>query len=143
MSKSADHLAHGRQTFTLNDLLLQLLFHRDVAYRNDHAAHFTFCIKERAGRSAHGPPTSIAVASATLAGAELLPARYQVADQHQQVSRVVLARLDLLLQQFFRCKAQQIVHTGTHKAVAFIEIDYQDQVRETLEQVALKLLLTP
>ena len=95
MSKSADHLPHGRQPFALNDLLLQLLLHRDVAHRDDRAAQLVFRIEQWAGRGSHGAPASVAVARGIVTGPEHLPARNHVAIQREQLGGIILLLLRL------------------------------------------------
>ncbi len=45
MGKAADHLAHGGETFALNDLLLELLFRGYVANGDDDAGRLALGIE--------------------------------------------------------------------------------------------------
>ena len=138
--ESADHLAHRGQAFALDDLFFELFLNCNVTYRYDHAAHFAFSIEQRAGRGTHGSPTAVAMARPVLAGIKQFLASHQLTHQSLQFGRVILF-LQFFPLQFLTRVAKEVTHSRAHKAVGFIRIDYEDQIGETFQQIALKLFL--
>jgi hypothetical protein len=67
VGEAADHLSHGRETFALNDLLLQFLLHGHIADGNDHARRFAFGIEQRTRHAEHGAPVAVAVPGSVFA----------------------------------------------------------------------------
>ena len=70
MREAADHLAHGRETLALDDLLLQLLLHGHIANGNNHARWLAFGIEQRTGHAEHGAPAAVVVPGAIFAGGQ-------------------------------------------------------------------------
>src|SRR6185369_282326 len=109
-----------------NDLLFELLLHRDVPNRNDYAAGFAFGIEQRTGVRAHGAPVAIAMPRPELAEAKLLgPGTYIVIQQEKFGRLFLLGVVHSLAQQIGRSTAQQIANAGTDKAVPPLQIDHQ------------------
>jgi len=61
MGHAANHRAHGSQALALHNLVFEFLFHRDVAYGNDHAPGFGFRVEKLAGGSPHRTPAAVPV----------------------------------------------------------------------------------
>ena len=137
----ADHRAHSSQPLALHDLLLQLLLHRDVAHRDDHAANLSIGVKELAGRGPHGTPAAIAVPRPVFCRAKNPDAGRHVAVERREFRRVVLGFGNLLSHQILGLISQQVAHSRTHKRVSLLQIDYKNQVGEALQQTQPEFFL--
>src|SRR5579863_8850007 len=77
-----------------------------------------------------------------IAGSKFLTAFRHVAIQFKQFRRVIFFFFNFLAEQIFWFETAQVLNARTHETVASVQIDYQDKVGETFQQVPMKLLLT-
>ena len=109
---SANHRAHGGQTFALHHLLLKFLFRSDVAYRNDDSREFGISIKELAGRGPHRTSTPIAVPHAILRRSKRPVAGNHIVTEREQLRRVSLGT------RISSCPSNLRIGTRAHRARA-------------------------
>ena len=80
-------------------------------------------------------------AALVFAKAEHLSPRVLISVERQKFAEGPVLLRRFFSNQVFWLVAQQITDTGTHETVALFQVDDQDQVRETFQQVSLKFFL--
>jgi len=141
MGEAADHLAHGGEAFGLDNLLFQFFLHGYVAHGDDDAGGLAFGIEHGTGSAKHRVPAAVAMLGCIFARGQLALGARDGVVEIGQFRRSMFDLIYVLPKQVFGAISKELGDTGADEGVFPFQVENQDQVGETFEQVALEFFL--
>ena len=143
VSNTGEHLTHGGELFSLDELLFEALKLSNVAAGDDHAFDLAVFIEERAEVAAKAAPLALFVAYLDLDGGKAATAgEHVVQDSKKGGAFVPMGALAEGYADGFRVFiTENFLDPGAGKGVALVGVHHEDQVGETIDEAASELLL--
>ena len=140
---TGEHLAHGGEFFSLDELLFEALHVGDVATGNNDAIDLARFVEERAEMAANAAPIAIFVAHAHFERTERALAGEHFREKSLQRRTIfgVRAFAERAPIVFLRIVAENFFHARAGESVVAVGIQHEDQVGETVDQAAREFLL--
>src|SRR5208282_5860148 len=142
VSDAGEHLAHGGEFFSLDELLFEALELGNVAARDDHALDLAVFIEERAEVAAKAAPLALFVAHLDLDGSKAAASGEHIVQDSKQGGAFV--PMGALAEGFADGLGvfitEDFLDPGAGKGVALVGIHHEDQVGEAVNEAASEFL---